>query len=206
MEGIGFGLCTLLREETRRQMEVVLTKQSRLGWTGEGVKDISEPREPTEVRLEPEYIEELERIFPNLKREGYRPTSEVADRPNCIGWALYDYKQYWDPSMIGVKGYYWPPGVARDDSLDSWIKVFEIHSYQLCASAEFEPDFEKIAVYANPDTGTPGHVARQKKSGVWVSKLGSGADVEHNNLEALICSDYGIPVRFMKRPRHPEAE
>lgn len=125
----------------------------------------------------------------------------MRDTPNCIGWALYDYKQYWDPGMIGVKGYYWPPGVPRDDSLDSWTKVFEIHGYRICPDVSLEPDFEKIAIYVRPETGTPEHVARQKKSGAWISKLGKGADIEHATLEALMGDLYGVPSRFMKRPR-----
>src|SRR5439155_859558 len=123
------------------------------------------------------YIEELEGDFPNLRSEGYQLRSPITDRPNCIGWALYDYNQYWDPGMIGVKGYYWPPGVARDDSLESWIKIFEIHGYRICENSELEPDVEKVAIYGSPETKTPEHVARQKKSGVWVSKLGKGADI-----------------------------
>jgi hypothetical protein len=108
--------------------------------------------------------------------------------------------------MIGVKGYYWPPGVPRDDSLDSWAKVFEIHGYRTCTDASLEPDFEKIAIYVKPETGTPEHVARQKKSGVWISKLGKGADIEHNTLEALAGDLYGMASLFMKRSRTVGAE
>ncbi len=129
----------------------------RRGLTGEGVGVISE-------EFEQAYIDELEEEFPNLQRGGYHPASSVADRPNCIGWALYDKHQFWDPSMIGVKGYYWPPDVAREDSLESWTKVFQIHGYQICENAELESDTEKIAIYATPN-GVPQHVARQKSSG-----------------------------------------
>jgi hypothetical protein len=163
--------------------------------------DTSEPPERFEVKLEQEYVVALEQDFPRLKQEGYRPTSEVTDFPNCIGWALYDYNQYWDPAAMGVKGYYWPPGVPRDDSLASWIKVFEIHGYRICATAALETDIEKIAIYVEPQTGYPQHVARQKKSGVWVSKLGKGADIEHDKLEALNGDLYGTATLFMKRPR-----
>ncbi len=108
--------------------------------------------------------------------------------------------------MVGVKGYYWPPGVAKDDSLESWIKIFEIHGYRICKNAELEPDVEKVAIYGRPETKIPEHVARQKRSGVWVSKLGKGADIEHDKLEALSSDLYGVPLRFLKRTRHPEAE
>jgi len=146
----------------------------------------------------------LEEDFPNLHKEEFKVTSPATDRPNCIGWAFYDYSQFWDPSMIGVRGYYWPPGVPRDDSLESWIRVFEIHGYCICESADLQSDSEKIAIYAAID-GTPQHVARQKSSGVWVSKLGKSEDIEHNSLDALGGELYGTVVRIMRRPRLPGA-
>jgi hypothetical protein len=147
----------------------------------------------------------LEEDFENLSRDGYRKTSPATDRPNCIGWALYDYNQYWDPNMIGVRGYYWPPGVPKEDSLESWTKVFEIHGYRICEGGELDAESEKIAIYADAK-GIPQHVARQKSSGVWVSKCGKGEDIEHNTLDALTGELYGKVVRFMKRPRLPGAE
>lgn len=141
-----------------------------------------------------------------MRREGYQPQSEISDRPNCIGWVLYDYNQYWDPGMIGVKGYYWPPGVARDDSLESWLKIFEIHGYRICETADLESEYEKIAIYGNAERSVPEHVARQRKSGAWVSKLGKGADIEHDTLAALSGDVFGEPLRFMKRPRDLKAE
>jgi hypothetical protein len=158
------------------------------------------------VQFEQAYIEELEGDFPNLRSEGYQLHSRIADKPNCIGWALYDYKRYWDPGMVGVKGYYWPPGVPHEDSLESWTRVFEIHGYRICENAELELDAEKIAIYVSPKTGLPEHVARQRKSGIWISKMGKGADIEHSTLHALSGDLLGSPARFMKRPRHPEAE
>ncbi|PYV26431.1 MAG: hypothetical protein DMG27_06925 [Acidobacteria bacterium] len=165
--------------------------------------DISDESEGLD--FDPGYIEGLEEEFPNMLSEGYRPTSQPSDKPNCIGWALYDYNQYWDPSMIGVRGYYWPPGAPRNDSLESWTKVFEIHGYQICENAQLESDSEKIATYVTAD-GVPQHVARQRRSGKWISKLGKGADIEHDTLSALSGELYGTPVRFMKRSRHPDAE
>lgn len=148
----------------------------------------------------------MEDLFPRLKAAGYRPTSKQSDKPNCIGWALYDRNQYWDPDWIGVRGYYWPPGVPRTITLDSWTKVFELHGYKICRHSALEPGFEKTALYVVPSTNTPEHVARQKASGKWVSKLGRGADIEHDSLDALSGELYGVPVRYMKRPRLPGAE
>ena len=108
--------------------------------------------------------------------------------------------------MVGVNGYYWPPGVARDYSLASLIKVFEIHGYKICENAELEPNAEKVAIYGRLETQIAEHVARQKKSGIWVSKLGKGADIEHSKLEALNSDLYGTALYFLKRTRHPAAE
>ena len=108
--------------------------------------------------------------------------------------------------MIGVKGYYWPPGVPRDDSLESWIKVFEIHGYRICEDAALELNFEKVAIYVTPINRAPQHVARQQMSAKWVSKLGSGADIQHDTLSGLSSELYGVPFCFMKRHRTPGAE
>ncbi len=119
--------------------------------------------------------------------------------PNCIGWALGDTAHYWQGGAP-TKGYYWPPSIPQDDSLASWVMVFELYGYRVTDSAELEPGVEKVAIYASAD-GTPNHVARQKASGLWTSKLGKGEDIEHGTLEGLEGDEYGTVVRVMERPR-----
>ena len=59
-----------------------------------------------------------------------------------------------------------------------------------------ELDYEKIAIYASADG--PEHVARQRASGMWISKAGKGRDFEHE-LEWLEGDFYGSVAKIMKR-------
>jgi len=141
----------------------------------------------------------LSSAFPKLLSSAFRFTSDPAPFPNCIGWALYDNRQFWQPGTIGIQGYYWPPGVSTDETVESWAQVFRLHGYQECDGAELEPETEKIAIYA--DTSGPQHVARQLSNGSWTSKLGKSHDIEHMILDALAGGDYGAVVLIMRRPR-----
>ncbi|SRR6266498_2857189 len=144
--------------------------------------------------------EEIERDFPNLRTSQWTITSPIADIPNCIGWALHDNKQFWDPSVVGVRGYYWPPGVPRVWNLNNIRRVFEIHGYELCSDAELETGFEKIAVYVDEE-GVPTHATFQKESGEWSSKLGVWEDIEHTRVDSLESHAYGTVAFIMKRKR-----
>jgi len=142
---------------------------------------------------------DLESLFPRLRGSGYQITSEQADQPNCIGWALYS-NLYFDPGGSVMGGYYWPPGVRRDDSLEAWSEVFALHNYRDCDADAVEPDSEKIAIYVGPD-GDPWHVARQLTSGEWTSKLNKLEDIRHPTLDALVGAHYVRIAKIMKRPR-----
>lgn len=145
-------------------------------------------------------VEDIEADFPNLKASPWSITSPIADKPNCIGWALHDSNQFWDPDMIGVRGYYWPPGVPRDWTRSSLKAVFEIFGYQVCDDSELEPGWEKVAIYIDEDR-TPSHAAVQKESGMWSSKLGVYEDIEHPTLASLESDAYGTVDCILKRPR-----
>jgi hypothetical protein len=145
---------------------------------------------------------ELEELWPGLATSEYSITSPQEPRPNCIGWALGDTTHFWEPGPPTV-GYYWPPNAPQDDSLSSWIRVFELHGYRTCESAESEQGKEKIAIYLGLD-GLPSHVARQKASGLWTSKLGKLEDIQHDTLEALVGNEYGSVAQIMERPREGE--
>lgn len=143
-------------------------------------------------------LEAIESDFPNLRGTDWRKSSEIDDGYNCIAFAVHDTRQYWDPNIIGLRGYYWPPGVPRDDNMASWIKVFEIHAFRVCEHGELEPGLEKIAIYAD-ENQVPTHVARQLNDGTWTSKLGPYEDIEHRSLRALESYAYGNVAVFMKR-------
>ena len=148
----------------------------------------------------------LEELFPNLKNTPYDITSDEATNYNCIAWALYHTTQYWDPQMVGVRGYYWPPQVKKDDSIRSWMHVFRLHGFEPCDDGTLEKGFGKIALYGKSNDDAT-HVARQLSSGIWTSKLGKLEDIAHESVQALESDfeseldDYGIVVQFMKRPR-----
>jgi len=118
---------------------------------------------------------------------------------NCVAYGLHDTQQWWEYGPIPVRGYYWPPGVRQDNSIESWIQVYEIHGYRRCDNTDLEQGIEKVAFYVKD--GEPQHVARQLESGVWISKLGPDEDIEHNTLEGLVGETYGKVEIIMKRLR-----
>jgi len=137
---------------------------------------------------------ELENVCPNLKKSSYKITSPIDHRYNCIAFAVGDLTHFWYD--VNVNGYYWPPGVPSADTLIGWTKIFKIHGYEETDDHSLEPDYEKVVIYARSDN--PEHVARQKASGIWTSKMGKGVDIEHT-LEGLEGDFYGKVVKVMKR-------
>lgn len=147
----------------------------------------------------PEHDLELEEAFPTLKQSPYQITSPTDPKYNCIAFAVGDLTHYWDDVGFrgySVKGYYWPSGVPSSSTLIGWTTIFEIHGYEETNDRSLEPEYEKIAIYVRLET--PEHVARQKESGIWTSKLGKGVDIEHT-LEGLEGELYGKVTRIMRR-------
>jgi hypothetical protein len=165
-----------------------LTRQLTLGWSG---------AERIITSRMADY--NLEEDFPNLASSGWKETSDPTDRYNCVAFALYDTNQWWELLAVPVKGYYWPPGIKRGDTVQSWIKVYEIHGYRVCEDGRLEDGFEKVAIYEKDEE--PMHVARQLEDGTWTSKLGPDEDIEHNTLDALEGDFYGTATTWLKRPR-----
>jgi hypothetical protein len=120
---------------------------------------------------------------------------------NCIAWAAGDTENWWWPS--GSPDDYWPPGVPCEESLDAFVLAYQTLGYVACDDGCLEPQFEKIAIYGLMTRGTisPTHAARQLSNGCWTSKLGPHEDIEHMFPTCVECSDYGVVVRLMKRPR-----
>jgi hypothetical protein len=143
---------------------------------------------------------ELEEDCPGLRESPYTIKSPRNPRYNCIAFAIGDLTQFWDdlglPEGVRVNGYYWPPGAPTAGTLSGWVKVFEIHGYAETDDNSLEADYEKVAIYGS-DIGAE-HVARQKASGIWASKMGKGVDIEHT-LEGLEGEFPGTVVKIMKR-------
>lgn len=144
--------------------------------------------------------EYYDRHFPNLKREGFRRTSEPAYY-NCIAYAVGDLQRKWWPGEYHPdwSDDYWPDGVLQQETLPAFLMAFATVGYEPCADGGLEPGFEKIAIYAH-ESGVVRHAAKQQEDGVWRSKLGEDEDIEHT-LNGLVGPFYGHVVAYLKRPR-----
>jgi hypothetical protein len=136
----------------------------------------------------------LERYFPNLQSHPYQISSPADHRYNCIAWAAGDQTRWWWPDALDLG--YWPTGAPRDETLDSFVRAFELLGFTVCDGTELEVGFEKIALYAK--TGRPTHVARQLGNGLWTSKLGTLEDIQHT-LDGLEGELYGLVVQIFRR-------
>ena len=76
--------------------------------------------------------------------------------------------------------------------------MFRLHGYIETDDYSLESQYEKIAIYITK-TKSPQHVARQKASGLWTSKMGKGRDIEHE-LHMIEGELYGKAVIVMRRP------
>jgi hypothetical protein len=137
---------------------------------------------------------EMEQDCCGLKGSPYKITSPRDPKYNCIAYAAGDTTQFWD--QVNIRGYYWPPGAGSIDTVKGWMSVFEMHGYRETTDRALELEYEKIAIYESADG--PEHVARQKASGIWTSKMGRGVDIEHT-LEGLEGDFYGKVAKIMKR-------
>lgn len=149
--------------------------------------------------MDDERKRQIEEIFVNLRRpDEYQETSEENGDYNCIAWALYDTQQWWWPTPR--YGAFWLAQVPRDNKRETVIKIFEMHGYVKCNTAEPELGYEKVAIYERPDSGVE-HVARQLRDGQWTSKIGEWEDIKHKTPQSVECDDYGTVVQILKRPR-----
>ena len=100
----------------------------------------------------------LEKTFPGLATGGYRITSPRARRYNCIARAAGDDGKWWWPGR-NLEEEYWPPSVARVETLEAFRQAFASLGFIECPGNALESGFEKIALFAN-DKGHPTHAAR----------------------------------------------
>jgi hypothetical protein len=138
----------------------------------------------------------IEILFPGLCGKDYQVTSPRDHVYNCVAWAAGDTTRWWwpgDPLRT-----YWPEGVPRAETLEAFCAAFVTLGYRTCESAEHEPRFEKLALFATAE-GYPTHAARQLPDGRWTSKLGRMEDITHA-LHDLAGTVYGSVVQIMKRP------
>ena len=139
---------------------------------------------------------ELEQYFPDLGHTAYRRASPATAEYNCIAWAAHDQGQWWWPDVMGQG--YWPPGAAREETLQAFEEAYGTLGFTRCESQDFESGFEKVAVYAKKSV--PTHAARQLPDGRWTSKLGPLEDIDHDVLDAVEGDLYGEVALLLKRP------
>lgn len=137
---------------------------------------------------------------PNISPDQYQITRPETSDYNCIGWGAEEDDRWWDPTDPDQ---YWPDEVPRELTIAAFIQAYATIDYIACDSVEFEPGFQKLAIYARddgqPDSGQPTHVARQLPNGRWTSKIGEFEDIEHE-LEGLTGFYYGTVTQILKRP------
>jgi hypothetical protein len=137
-------------------------------------------------------------LFPNLESCGYSITSPSSRKYNCIAWAAGDVERKWWP--VDDPRYYWPDVVSpRIENLNCFFVAFATMGYTVCIDGLPEPGFEKVAIYVDPSTGVPTHMARQLPGGEWTSKLGNAYDISHETPYGLESEVYGVVAGFLRR-------
>lgn len=152
------------------------------------------------VRLQQEINEianqagRIEGWFPELLVHGYRITSDIDRRYNCIAWAASQSNRWWWPD----KWSYWPRQVVHGCTLKEFEEAYATIGYVPCPTGSPENGYEKIGIFAD-HSQKPTHAARQLDSGNWTSKLGRYEDISHDE-QGLNGTQYGTIAFFMKRP------
>ena len=102
------------------------------------------------------------------------------------------------PFLDGV--HYWPSDEIQSPSIENFIKAFQQRGYECCDNGDFEQGYQKIALYAKPDSwGICTHASQQKRNGCWTSKLGRECDIQHGTPDTIENNIYGKVRCYMKR-------
>lgn len=148
--------------------------------------------------------EEIIRAFPGLSYdEGFCITSPEDADYNCIAWA-FGRKDCWmwpDEQTDGVST--WPQGTTDDIRIQTFVSAFKSLGYDICQDDTIEPDKEKVALYAYPDSEECTHAARQLANGSWTSKLGPSFDIIHSSPYTIQGRIYGMVCCILSRNRQP---
>ncbi len=133
---------------------------------------------------------EIYAAFPKLRNAKHRFTSPEDNGYNCIAWSIGDNARRWWPDVV----LYWPTGIPLDDSLESFIRMYESLGFHLSDLVP-EVGIEAVAIFG--DAGSVKHAARRSlATGMWMSKLGSSFDIEHT-LKAVESAAYGQLLAIM---------
>lgn len=138
----------------------------------------------------------IQELFPRLRDSSFDITSPQDGQYNCVAWAAGDTRRWWWPGESPFS--FWPRGIAREESVASFVRAFSTFGYEVAATGEHDANYEKVAIFASSD-GVPTHVARQLPNGSWTSKLGALEDIAHADVTAIGGTDYGHVVVFLQR-------
>ncbi len=137
--------------------------------------------------------------FPDLNSGFWQQASDPDPKYNCIAFAAGRTDVFWWPDDYpDSESDYWPPGIAREETVAAIIQLFQSFGYEACDNGRLESGQEKIAIYALDCS--PTHAARQIQTGHWVSKLGPLEDIVHKSPESIAGPCHGSVVQFMCRP------
>ena len=135
--------------------------------------------------------------YPNLLDSEHRVTSPPSREYNCIAYAVGVVDMRWEPSDDPTDAY-WPPDIPREDTLDSYVSLFTSLGYDPCNDGQFEPGFDKVAIYVD-SSGMFAHVAKQQPDGRRTSKMGDLEDIEHSSAEIVEGRWNGRVNQFLRR-------
>ena len=115
--------------------------------------------------------------------------------------------QWWEPYAAGGiaedRGH-WPEGLPHDREPGTLRELFRREGFVDCEDGSLDPVMVKIALYrVQDDVGGYiwTHAARQLKTGLWTSKLGSSYEVTHRSTGDLEGELYGAVYAYMAKPR-----
>jgi hypothetical protein len=135
----------------------------------------------------------VETKFPFLK---CKITHEIDKKYNSVAWAMCDRSKWWEPDPFDI--FYWPDNLDRKHTLLVFERLFESHGYRSVGKNDrLEDGCEKVAIFVL--NGRPTHVARQKNSGIWTSKVGKCEEIEHMDLHQLVSEDLGEVATILRR-------
>lgn len=150
-----------------------------------------------------EIKEQILKTFPKLNSDKkFKITSKRDTKYNCIAWAaIYDDRNLWPPGGVDLDGviFVWPEELPIDESLDTFIKLYNKFHFEHCESPDYEEGYRKIAIYWVPEENRCTHAARQRTNGEWTSKLGREQDIAHSDPYSIENETYGVVGAIMRK-------
>jgi hypothetical protein len=150
---------------------------------------------------------DIQQDFPKLANSKWYIKSPATRVYQCIAWAACRTDKVWWPMDCPRDQFppeaYWPKHLPLgDESIENFANAFATIGYKRCDKSKFELGYQKVAIYALEINGIDitKHMARQHFYGRgWLSKLGDGEDIRHNELKDLDSAIYGRSVQILRR-------